>query len=144
MPTEGHCLCGAVRFELDFEIKATSNCHCQYCRRAHGAAFVTTALVPTSALRITAGEQSIARHQGRYFCGTCGSRLFNRSESHPDATVLVVTSLAREPTRRPVAHMNIESKAPWYEILDDCPQFTSFPPGVEDALRGVAAKPGAS
>ena len=80
MATEGHCLCQTVRYELDFQIEATSNCHCQHCRRAHGAAFVTSALVPTNALRITAGEQSIARHQGRYFCATCGSRLFNRSD----------------------------------------------------------------
>ncbi len=144
MATEGHCLCGVVRYELDFQIEATSNCHCQYCRRAHGAAFVTTTLVPTSALRITAGEQSITRHQGRYFCGTCGSRLFNRSDSYPASTSLVVSSLAHEPTIRPSAHMNIESKAPWYEILDNCPQFASFPPGIEDAMRGVAGKPGAA
>ncbi len=144
MATEGYCLCKTVRFELDFEIVATSNCHCQFCRRAHGAAFVTTALVPTSALRITAGEESIARHQGRYFCRTCGSRLFNRGDSYPDATSLVVTSLAQDPTVRPAAHMNVESKARWYEILDDSPQFASFPPGVEDAMRGVAEKPGAA
>ena len=105
MATEGYCLCKTVRFELDFKIEATSNCHCQFCRRAHGAAFVTTALVPTSALRITAGEESIARHQGRYFCRTCGSRLFNRGDSYPDATSLVVTSLAQDPTVRPAAHM---------------------------------------
>jgi hypothetical protein len=34
--------------------------------------------------------------------------------------------------------MNVESKAPWYEILDDRPQFDSFPPGVEEAMREVA------
>ncbi len=143
MATEGHCLCKAVRYELDFQIEAMSNCHCQYCRRAHGAAFATTALVPTSALRITAGERSIARHLGRYFCGTCGSRLFNRSDSYPDATSLVVTSLAQEPSVRPAVHMNIESKAPLYEILDDRRQFASFPPGIEDAMRDVTGKPDA-
>ena len=144
MATEGHCLCETVRYELEFEIEATSNCHCQYCRRAHGAAFVTTALVPTIALRITAGEQSIARHDGRYFCRTCGSRLCNRSDSYPDATSLVVTSLSVEPTARPVIHMNIESKAPWHETLDDCPQIASFPPGIEDAKRGVTKNPGSA
>jgi hypothetical protein len=137
MASRGHCLCGAVRYELACEIAASSNCHCQFCRRAHGAAFVTTALVPTSALHITAGAASIARHEGRYFCRTCGSRLFNRSESHPQATSLVVTSLAREheTTLPPVAHLNVESKAPWYTILDDAPQFPGFPPGIEAAMR---------
>jgi len=45
---------------------------------------------------------------------------------------------------RPVAHLNIESKAPWYEILDDCPQFASLPPEIEDAMRGATGKPGAA
>jgi hypothetical protein len=137
MAIRGHCLCGAVRYELDAEPTVLSNCHCQFCRRAHGAAFATTALVPTSALRIVAGEASIQRHQGRFFCRTCGSRLFNRSDSHPQATSLVVTSLAREhePSLRPAAHLNVESKAPWYEILDAAPQFPGFPPAVEAALR---------
>ncbi len=138
MALQGHCLCEAVRYELEFDVQAMSNCHCQFCRRAHGAAFATTALVPTSALRFTSGEESIQRHQGRYFCGICGTRLFNRSDSHPGATVLVVTSLAEEPSIRPVVHMNVESKAPWYEILDDSPRFDSFPPGVEEALSGAA------
>ncbi len=121
MALAGHCLCKAVCFELDFEIQAITNCHCQFCRHAHGAAFVTTALVPTSALLITSGEDNIARHDGRYFCGNCGTRLFNRSDSFPHATSLVVTSLIEEPSTPPVAHMNIESKAPWYEILDQAP-----------------------
>ncbi len=136
----GHCLCGAVRYELDCEIRSVTNCHCRYCRRAHGAAFATTALVPSSALRITAGEDSIARHGGRYFCRVCGSRLFNRPEAYPAATALVVTSLADEPTLRPAAHMNVESKAPWYDILDGSPQFEAFPPGVEDAMRRASER----
>jgi hypothetical protein len=132
--TRGHCICGAVEYELSFEIERMSNCHCQFCRRAHGAAFVTSALVPTAALDIKSGLEALVRHEGRYFCGTCGTRLFNRSDEFPGATTLMVSSLEEQPTVEPAMHMNVESKAPWYRIRDDHPQFEAFPPGVQRQL----------
>ena len=60
-PLSGRCLCGAIRYELDATIEVLVNCHCQFCRRAHGAAFVTTSPVPTEALRIVEGEGELAR-----------------------------------------------------------------------------------
>ena len=90
MPLTGRCLCGVVRYELDAEVRAIVNCHCQYCRRAHGAAFVTTAPVPSDALRIVAGEQQVTRYEGRFFCGACATRLFNRADAIPETTVLIV------------------------------------------------------
>ena len=109
--------------------------NCQFCRRAHGAAFVTTTPVPTSALRIVAGQSDIANHEGRFFCRKCASRLFNRSESKPmGITALVVASLAEEPSTQPSAHFNLESKAPWFEIRDDAPRFDAFPPAVAAML----------
>ncbi len=142
MSHSGRCLCGAVRYELAGEIGALVNCHCQYCRRAHGAAFVTTTLVATRDLHFVAGEQKIARYEGRYFCSLCGTRLFNRSEAYPAATVLVVCSLDENLVRAPVAHFNVESKAAWYHIPDDAPQHQGFPPEVDAALdraSGLAA-----
>lgn len=128
MAHTGHCLCGAVRYELDWEIELLTNCHCQFCRRAHGAAFVTVTLVPTEKLRVE-GEEQVTRHGGRHFCRECGTRLWNRTDALPGATVLMVASLDPEPALRPALHFNVESKAPWYEILDDRPQHPSFPAG---------------
>jgi len=31
-------------------------------------------------------------------------------------------------------HINVESKAGWYDILDDLPQHQALPPGVKSAL----------
>ena len=72
----GRCLCGHVRYELEGELPPLVNCHCQFCRRAHGAAFVTIAWVPRQHLRIVSGERDIQRFGGeegyRYFCAQCG------------------------------------------------------------------------
>ena len=96
---------------------------------------MTTTPVPDDAFRIVRGEEAIARHVGRSFCRVCGARLFNRSEDHPGVTMLIVTSLDEEPTASPVMHLNLESKAPWFEILDDCPRYQAFAPGMEPRRR---------
>ncbi len=140
MARTGHCLCGAVRYELAGDVDRLTNCHCQFCRRAHGAAFATTALVATKDLRVIAGEDVIVRHEGRHFCGACGTRLYNRGQSSPGATSLVVASLDEDPTESPVAHVNVESKAAWYEILDDKPQYPGFPPGVDAAMKAKSGE----
>jgi hypothetical protein len=141
MTHTGGCLCGAVRYALEGEPGPLINCHCRFCRRAHGAAFATTMLVPSRALRFTRGEDEIARHASRYFCRTCAGRLFNRLDAHPAATMLVVASLDDEPTGEPVLHVNLESMAPWYTIRDDAPRFDGFPPNAEASLQALEAQP---
>ena len=131
MMRSAQCLCGEVQLEVETDASLLINCHCRSCRHAHGAAFVTTTPVRDEGFRIVRGEPSIGRHVGRFFCRTCGTRLFNRSEDHPGITMLVVTALDEEPTARPAMHLNLESSAPWYEILDDRPRFEGFAPGMQ-------------
>jgi len=59
MGQTGRCLCGAVRYELSSEIGPLVNCHCRYCRRAHGSAFVTITWVRRDDLRFVAGEDAV-------------------------------------------------------------------------------------
>ena len=134
----GRCLCGEVRYELDCELSPLVNCHCQFCRRAHGSAFTTVSWVPSSAFRFTAGEEQVASFGeggARYFCRRCATRLFSRAQSQPDHMSLIVASLEQEPPAGPVAHFNLESKAGWYEILDDRPRFQSLPDAIQDMLE---------
>ena len=130
----GGCLCGAIRYELDAPIEVLINCHCRFCRRAHGAAFATSSPVPTGSLRIVEGEAELTRWEGRFFCRKCATRLFNRGSSLQAITALMVSSLDREPTLEPAMHLNLESKSPWYRILDEAPRFDAFPPGVSEML----------
>ncbi|MDA0171329.1 GFA family protein [Solirubrobacter taibaiensis] len=55
-------------------------------------------------------------------CATCGSLLF--SVVRDGAYVHVALgSLIDTPSIRPTHHIFVGSKAPWFEILDDLPQF---------------------
>lgn len=135
MSRSARCLCDAIEIEVETDARLLINCHCHFCRHAHGAAFVTTTPVPDAGFRIVRGEAHVARHVGRFFCRDCGTRLFNRSDSFPGVTMLVVACLDEEPTAAPSMHLNLESKAPWYDILDAAPRFDAFAPGT-DPNRG--------
>jgi hypothetical protein len=132
MTRTGRCLCGAVQYEVDGDLGPLINCHCQFCRRAHGAAFITVSLVMSANFRVTSGDAEIRQagnaEGSRSFCQQCGTRLFNRPKSTDQFLMLVVASLDEEPENGPVMHINTESKAGWYEILDGLPQHDSMMP----------------
>jgi hypothetical protein len=131
MARTGRCYCGVVRYRLDGELGPLVNCHCRSCRRAHGSAFATVARVPSGELHVTAGADAVREYRtgegSRCFCERCGGRLFNRAASSDAFVMVVVATLDDEPEDRPVMHVNVESKAPWYEILDRLPQHAALP-----------------
>jgi hypothetical protein len=49
---EGSCLCGSFKYEVELIPGKIFNCHCKFCRKAHGAAYVTVALAKASTLKI--------------------------------------------------------------------------------------------
>lgn len=72
----GGCVCGKVRFEAEGEPDRVGICHCLDCRKYHGALFFAAAIYPETQVRVS-GEPQM--YDGRCFCATCGSRVFNRS-----------------------------------------------------------------
>jgi hypothetical protein len=75
----------------------------------------------------------------RGFCGECGTRLFNGLESGDGFISLIVATLDDEPAQGPVMHVNLESKAAWYEIEDDLPQYDVLPEDVVSALNKMGS-----
>ena len=72
----GGCVCGKVRFEAEGQPDRVGICHCLDCRKYHGALFFAAAIYPETQVRIS-GEPQM--YDGRCFCATCGSSVFNRS-----------------------------------------------------------------
>lgn len=76
----GSCHCGAVRFEVDVDASAASQCNCSVCTKIGALA----TLVKPDALRLLAGEEALsvyewgARISKRYFCKHCGVHCFGR------------------------------------------------------------------
>ncbi|MEQ1508488.1 MAG: GFA family protein [Myxococcota bacterium] len=120
----GGCLCGAVRFRSSGPTLFASHCHCDTCRRAHAAAFVTWTAVPVGALTVD-GEAALRRFRSspaveRSFCGTCGTPLFYRGDDAPDRVYLPVATV--DALDRPVSdHVSYEEHAGWLEGVERLP-----------------------
>jgi hypothetical protein len=122
----GKCYCGAVRYEVADAFLYAANCHCSGCRAATGSAFKPFAGIEREKLTITEGADQLAvygeENANDTRCGACGSFLF--SVVREGAYVHVAMgSLVDAPTIRPSGHIFVGSKAPWFEITDDLPQF---------------------
>jgi hypothetical protein len=131
----GSCLCGAVRYEADGELAAMHYCHCSRCRKHSGAAFEIVGSVQASQFRWVSGEGTVRVYRApgwsaeRLFCGTCGSSLGARDEHWPGFVFVAAGTLDDDPGARPLFHLWAGSKAPWFTITDELPQFSG---GGED------------
>jgi hypothetical protein len=128
----GGCLCGGVRYAIAAPLGAVEHCHCSMCRKAHGAAFSTNAVVPSEALCIEFGDSLITEYASslnrrKCFCSRCGSQLFIRRTNAPDMTVVTLGTLDGAGAARPQRHVFVGSKAPWFDIAADLPQHEIYP-----------------
>ncbi|WP_338719527.1 GFA family protein [Devosia sp. XK-2] len=127
----GSCLCGATTYDVEDAFDAAFYCHCSQCRRATGSAFKPMAAIRTGKLRLTKGEDALLIYGNPpdnhdVHCGTCGSFLYSVIAENGNTHVAMGT-LVDDPGVRPSFHMFVASKAPWYEIADDLPQFEGLP-----------------
>jgi hypothetical protein len=122
----GKCECGAVRYQVADAFLYAANCHCSRCRAATGSAFKSFAGIEREKLQLTEGGDVLLvvgdEQLNDTRCARCGSLLF--SVVRDGAYVHVAMgSLVDAPSIRPSEHIFVGSKAPWFEISDDLPQF---------------------
>jgi len=119
-------MCGALAYTVADEFAYALNCHCSQCRRATGAAFKPFAGIAAGKFAVTAGADDLlifgdaAGHDAR--CRHCGSLLYSLVRDGAFVHVTLGT-LVDDPAIRPAAHIFVGSKAPWFTITDDLPQF---------------------
>lgn len=128
----GSCLCGDVAYKLTARFAVIHNCHCSLCRRNRAAAHATNGFVKADEISFTRGEDLLThftlpeRKYGQSFCSKCGSGM-PRVNTAAGICVVPLGSLDDDTDQRPADHIFVGSKAPWYEIADDIPQFEEFP-----------------
>lgn len=125
----GKCLCGAVQYAVADEFLYAANCHCSNCRRATGSAFKPFAGIERDKIRVTKGEDGFmifgdeSSHDAH--CRACGSLLYSVVRDGAFVHVPMGT-LVDDPAIRPNKHIFVGSKAPWFTITDDLPQYEEF------------------
>ncbi len=130
---DGSCLCGAVVYEVHSPLRMY-NCHCSRCRRARSAAHTTNMFAKLDDFAFTHGEELVLQYQppdakrfGIAFCTRCGGKAPRVSRDRGMVGVPAGT-LDTAPSMLPQAHIFVGSKAPWFDITDDLPQFAEMPP----------------
>ena len=128
---QGQCSCGHVRFSVENTFEYAFFCHCSRCRIRTGSAFAAIAGIGIDKVQVTAGSDDLLiegecsdGYGAR--CSRCHVFLFaavrERQYMHVSLGVLEGT-----PNRLPDHHIYVGSKAPWFEITDELPQYDELP-----------------
>ncbi len=138
-PTEGGCLCGAVRYRLSAAPLVSMHCHCGNCRKASGAAMLTWLTVDAADFEWLRGEPHRYRYESehypgavqRWFCAVCGSQLGWHCED--DGTLdLTAGSLDDPGVVEPTHHVFTRGPVHWLKLDDGLPRhqtrFSGHPP----------------
>jgi hypothetical protein len=130
----GSCLCGAVTYILDGQPIKHRYCHCGRCRKGRSAAHAANLTTGVDGVRFTRGEERLttykvpgARFFTNVFCRDCGSPM-PRRDVERGIGVVPMGSLDDDPGVRPTGHIFVRSKASWFQITDDLPQYTEYSP----------------
>lgn len=130
----GRCLCGRVEFRIELPTDFLAHCHCESCRRSHGAVFVSWTGVPMDRYELIKGENDLKWYRSSEcilwgFCRNCGSSMLYRADKeghHEDPKLdrmyICAASLDRL-DRVPGAHVSYEERSSLLEDFSDLPRF---------------------
>jgi ADP-ribosyl-[dinitrogen reductase] hydrolase len=125
-------LCGQISYEVDALDSPIGHCACHTCRKAHAAAFNTSAGVKQEHFRWLAGEEGLRFFESspgkrRYFCGHCGTHVIAQ---HTGSTrvILRVATLDDDPGQRPQSMIWASHQVPWLDCGDDLPRHAEWQP----------------
>jgi hypothetical protein len=136
MPGElhGRCTCGAVRYRLTSGPLFVHCCHCRWCQRESGAAFVLNAMIEADRVVLLQGEpQMVATpsHSGQgqkiLRCPRCQVALWSHYAEAGDKVCFVRIGTLDEPDRLPPdIHIFTASKQPWVLLPPDVPAVPEY------------------
>ena len=123
---EGGCLCGAVRYRTWGKAYGITHCHCQTCRRASGAPFVTWAGFDADKFTFTHGKPTSyasSVNVVRTFCDKCGTALTYQRADLPGSIDVTLGSMDDPEALRPEDHTWTESQLSWISLGDGLPAY---------------------
>lgn len=131
----GGCLCGAVQFTVPASAQFCAHCHCRWCRKAHGAAYVTWLGYPEHRLRLAAGTNVLQWYRSssqsrRGFCRQCGTSLFYASSVAPGEIHVARACIDGDVEPLPACHVFVDHAEDWASLDEALPRYDSDAPGL--------------
>jgi hypothetical protein len=133
---EGGCTCRAVRFRLESPPLFVHCCHCRWCQRETGSAFVLNAMIESDRVTLVQGAVDVVdtpsnsgKGQKIARCPACRIAVWSNYAGAGDAVRFVRVGTLDEPDRLPPdIHIFTISKQPWVVL----PEGTPAVPGYYD------------
>lgn len=90
---EGGCLCGGIRYATRGQPGRVTVCHCRFCQRATGSAYMVEPIFEADNFTVLHGSpktyEQVSAGSGKavfvHFCPDCGTKLWLSFERFPDA-----------------------------------------------------------
>jgi hypothetical protein len=125
---DGGCTCRHIRYRLLSKPLFVHCCHCYWCQRETGSAFVLNAMIEAERVQVLQGNVAVVEiptHSGKgqkiSRCPKCAIAVWSNYSGAGDAVRFVRVGTLDEPARLPPdIHIYTASKQPWVVL----------PPGV--------------
>ena len=133
---EGGCACETVRYRLTRAPMITHCCHCTWCQRESGSAFVINAVIESSAVELLGAPPEViltpsesGKGQLIARCPDCQVAVWSHYPTAREAAAFIrVGTLDDRTAISPDVHIFTASKLPWVHLADNNPAFAEFYP----------------
>jgi hypothetical protein len=133
-PVEGGCACRHVRYRMAASPMIVHCCHCLWCQRETGSAFVINALVEADRVELLNGDPEIidtpsesGKGQKIHRCPICKVAVWSNYAGAGGAIRFVRVGTLDDPDSFPPdIHIFTSSKQPWVILPDGVPAVPEF------------------
>jgi len=131
---EGHCTCNFVRYRMTSRPMFVHCCHCRWCQRETGSAFVINAMIEAERVELLAGEVEVVKPAAKSGagqkiarCPRCRVALWSNYSSLGALARFVRVGTLDEPDLLPPdVHIFTMSKQPWVVLPPGVPAFEEY------------------
>jgi hypothetical protein len=131
---EGGCTCRQVRYRMTSRPLFVHCCHCRWCQRETGSAFVLNAMIEADRVELLGGQPEMVltpsesgKGQKIWRCPSCRVALWSNYSGAGDRVRFVRVGTLDEPDRLPPdIHIFTASKQPWVVLSGDVPVMEEF------------------
>jgi hypothetical protein len=126
---KGGCHCNSVTLTIANKPKMMIQCHCLDCQKFTGAGHSSLAYfdITDVDIRGKSVDYSVIADSGaemkRFFCPSCGSRIFGSNSERPDLLAIYIGCLEDSRWYKPQAVIYASRRYDWDITSDDIPQF---------------------
>lgn len=130
----GQCLCGEVKYTISSKPLTMAQCHCNDCRKSTGTGHASNAFFKKEDIAIEGTPSSYSKETDtgsintRYFCSSCGSRLFSERDNAKGLMGVAAGCLDDNSWFKANAIVFNKSKPIWDKMDDSIPTFEEMPP----------------